>query len=374
MSKTGVGTLLAEATAYLSKFGWSVIPVRGKVSLVQWGPFQRERPTMEKLEAMFNDRRATGIAVVSGTVSGNLAIRDFDKPDSYERWAADHPDLASILPTSKTQRGYHVFSRMDDYHQTKTFDDGELRGDGSYVLLPPSMHPSGGLYEWLVEPVREIPLVQPSVFGVNHCLTYEVLETLSGVPSEFDEQLAGLIEQAIAETQPTETGQRHRKVFELCRVLRGFLPEDYNRSKLKEIVTEWHRRASPNIQTKSFDQTWLDFVSGWSRVKHAKGKQALFKEAVAKAAREPLPEVALKYTDVTTRRLVAVCAELSSVWDGDPFPLPCKKAGEALGMSGQAAWQHIQSMLFHKTLIAVGNHDRLKKLAKTYLYTGRFKD
>src|SRR5262249_31604916 len=146
------------------------------------------------------------------------------------------------------------------------FKDGELRA-GGYCLLPPSVHPRGPRYRWLIEPpVGEIPHVDLRAAGVldfngscnrehaehgdrggdggtgaelehrDHPVDIvapritEITETtvdsfcssrwlsvaLCGTP-ELSEQ----IRRAIANTLPTSSGQRNRQVFELARELKA---------------------------------------------------------------------------------------------------------------------------------------------------------
>jgi hypothetical protein len=93
-------------------------------------------------------------------VRGGLAVRDFDVAGAYSAWAAANPDDAARLPTVQTARGFHVYGRLEE----ETFDDlgdSELRADsGHYVLLPPSVHPSGHTYTW-VHPLPDAPTPLP---------------------------------------------------------------------------------------------------------------------------------------------------------------------------------------------------------------------
>lgn len=96
----------------------------------------------------------TGLAVICGKVSGYLVVRDFDTADSHRRWAERFPELAEILPTVQTARGFHVYftGNLDRIVTVRGGEvhEGELRG-GGYVLLPPSKHPSGLTYRWTVQ-------------------------------------------------------------------------------------------------------------------------------------------------------------------------------------------------------------------------------
>jgi biotin operon repressor len=87
-------------------------------------------------------------------VSGDLAVRDFDVTGAYERWRDENETLARELPTVKTARGFHVYARSPDLRFRK-LPDGEWRTEGHYVAAPPSLHPRGVRYTWVIEPPRD---------------------------------------------------------------------------------------------------------------------------------------------------------------------------------------------------------------------------
>lgn len=70
------------------------------------------------------------------------------------------------MPTSRTDRGFHVYFRAADL-RTVDLGDGELRGAGGYVVLPPSVHPSGTRYTWLVPLNGEVPTFDPRAAGLH---------------------------------------------------------------------------------------------------------------------------------------------------------------------------------------------------------------
>ncbi|WDF73936.1 bifunctional DNA primase/polymerase [Novosphingobium sp. KACC 22771] len=95
------------------------------------------------------------IGLPTGTVSG-VWVLDIDDPDAF---AAKAPPLP-ITRKAITGKGFHLYWRHEggevrnaQRHPKRgwPFPDlpgAEVRGDGGYVILPPSRHPSGRLYEW----------------------------------------------------------------------------------------------------------------------------------------------------------------------------------------------------------------------------------
>lgn len=94
------------------------------------------------------------IAVALGQASSGLMVLDIDQPEVTERlqkWGG----LENRTAVSRTARGEHVYfispseTRGFNLTDEEGLHLGEVRGDGQYVILPPSIHPTGIRYEWL---------------------------------------------------------------------------------------------------------------------------------------------------------------------------------------------------------------------------------
>ena len=153
-----MSTLLAAAMSY-TRAGLSVIPCdrRGKrPRLRHWKPYQTQMPSPLDLMRWFGPwSRADALAIVTGRVSGGLEVLDFDAPALFTPWAdtvqGNLPDLWPRLPVVRTQSGgMHVYLRCADAgegNRKLAVDPArpegkytliETRGEGGYVLAPPS--------------------------------------------------------------------------------------------------------------------------------------------------------------------------------------------------------------------------------------------
>lgn len=356
--------LLSAALEYRDR-GWSVIPMKmaEKKPAVRWKKYQQNAAHDNTVRRWFRED-ARGLAVVFGAVSGGLVSRDFDAMAGYERWAAENPTLASGLPTVATHRGRHVYCRAspDSVRAARSalgkapentgalhLDDGELRaGVGCYSVLPPSMHPTGGCYKWVVPlppgDLPEVDLLSSGFLTALPLLQRERRKTEEdrsnsggGVWSVCEQNEQGgppaPVELAITETLPTGPGQRHRQLFVFARALKGIDGlNDAPFDALKAFVQEWHCRALPVIRTKPFEESWIDFLNGWERVRFAKGEEPL-QAALAHAQRLPPPPEAKQFDQQKLRNLVALCRELQNSVGDAPFFLSCRTAGELVGVS-----------------------------------------
>ena len=97
-----------------------------------------------------------GIALVGGVVSHSLAYLDFDDLEGYRSWALDHKKQVNSTAVQKTAHGYHVFIRTPDTKNGNMYYKGQkmgqVKGEGGYVVCPPSWHPDGIQYRWLRKP------------------------------------------------------------------------------------------------------------------------------------------------------------------------------------------------------------------------------
>ncbi|MGC8542240.1 MAG: bifunctional DNA primase/polymerase, partial [Phycisphaerae bacterium] len=292
-------TALRDAAFDYCRAGLSVFPTAAKKPLCRWGEYQHRLPTESELAGM-PWARATGLGLALGAVSGGIACRDFDVADAYDRWAGENHWLAGHCPTSRTARGWHVFFRATAPLKTTPFDDGELRGQGAYVCLPPSKHESGIAYSWLAEPaslIDEAPEVDPNYFfprkspkailcnsePLNATMLHKTPNTMSYVtlPYVTGEPWAML---------PLRPGQRNRILFEIVRRLKA-LPANQGREpeSFEPELRAWHAAALPRIKTKDFECTFADFRRAWALCRKPAGASMAAALAIAETAEPLLP-------------------------------------------------------------------------------------
>lgn len=298
-----------------------------------------------------------------GRPSGGLAVRDFDDAEAYHTWAALHPEDAACLPTVRTGRGFHLYGRLAEEKYDGKFGDGELRADqGHYCLLPPSLHPSGIFYRWLVPlpPIRlALPLLPSSLTQhhtqVAHATQRHALQIGTGhVAEEWPGEVMAAVEAAISATLPTGYGQRTRKLFHFARYLRA-IPElaSLPCARLRVFVQAWWERALPHIKTKDFETTWIDFAISWRNVRYPAG-QGGRQAAAAAAAAPPLPAAAVAYARQEVRQLVALCRQLQLLRGDQPFFLGCRDAAEAIGCDDPGtAWRWLKMLVADGLLVEV---------------------
>ncbi|MDP6546308.1 MAG: bifunctional DNA primase/polymerase [Phycisphaerae bacterium] len=235
-AKGNMNPLLIAALEYADR-GWSIVPMKfengKKRGATRWKRYQKEPPDAKRLLSWLKDGRHPGIGVILGPVSGNLACRDFDEAEAYREWAKKFPKLAKTLPTVQTGKGYHVYFTAK-LNKTTMFRDGELRGARSLCTLPPSPHPNGQYYRWIVPlPDGPIPKIAPEKSGLlGEPVQQKKTEANGRQRKQSDAVRASRsklrakvgedeVENAIQATLPTEPGTRNRQVFQLARALKG---------------------------------------------------------------------------------------------------------------------------------------------------------
>jgi hypothetical protein len=191
-----------------------VIPFEFKTKrpAIPWAEYQNRRPGGDELYEWFSHGRRN-IGIVCGKVSGGLVVIDFDGEDTFQRFAQEHPEIVNNTWVAKTARGYHVYLRTKEPPRPAHYDKIDIKGEGSVVLAPPSVHPSGARYSW-VKRTKEI-------------LYVENLPALRAVSKENDKPTTD----TIPETIPA--GERNTTLTSIAGTLRGLgLDEDEIRELL----------------------------------------------------------------------------------------------------------------------------------------------
>lgn len=144
---------LALARLY-ARLGWSPIPVREreKMPAIAWAPYQHQQAEDGRLVEWF-ERDGFGIGLVQGAFAGTIVL-DFDGDEGMETRAALEAQYGALPATVEALTpggGCHVLLRHPGVYTPtrKHIRPGmDVRGDGGFIVVHPSVHPSGGRYEW----------------------------------------------------------------------------------------------------------------------------------------------------------------------------------------------------------------------------------
>lgn len=159
------------AEEYLQR-GYSIIPLVGKVPLpgFRWKEFQQRHPTLSELKEWFggDHRSRPNIGIVTGRMS-DLVVVDADSEEDLAWWLATHRSTPLVAVTGRG--GAHLYYRAQPSarvgNRAGVFGRAiDIRGEGGYVVAPPSIHPiTGRNYEWKSSAdysLDEVPLFDPA--------------------------------------------------------------------------------------------------------------------------------------------------------------------------------------------------------------------
>jgi hypothetical protein len=217
-----------------SKEGLSFFPIpfKSKQSDMKWEEYQHRLPTPQETKTWFNGH-PTNIAVVCGKVSGNLVVLDCD---SWERFC--ELDEVVIAKTgcsclidytlvSKTAHGAHVWLRTKVPIKSQKYPKLDIKGEGGYIIVPPSIHPEGEEYVFLNDqPIREIESLES--IGIN------IKQPSSNSPRNDPGWVTQLLN-GVGE------GQRNDSAIKLAGYFRNLLPVDIT----EKILLDWNSKNKP---------------------------------------------------------------------------------------------------------------------------------
>ena len=153
---TATGTLLDAALEY-ARMGWPVFPCHrtGHQPLVERG-FYAATCDEKAVRAWWTQWPGAAIGLRTGDVSGVFAV-DIDPRNGGDAYLAqlegEHGDLPASVESQTGGDGRHVLltwpGRPVPCSTGKIGPGIDIKGDGGYVILPPSDHASGQQYHWL---------------------------------------------------------------------------------------------------------------------------------------------------------------------------------------------------------------------------------
>lgn len=146
----------------LAKKGMAVFPCRACDKRPATANGLKDATTdLETIRAWWEQDARFNIAIATGAAS-NAFVIDIDGVDAeleLRKLEAEHGALPETVEAI-TKRGRHLYFKMPDVpvrNSASRIAPGiDVRGDGGYVLVPPSIHPSGRAYCWSVDSAGKI--------------------------------------------------------------------------------------------------------------------------------------------------------------------------------------------------------------------------
>jgi len=255
-NERGATQAIDWALAY-RRLGWSVIPINQATKKppkdFKWKQYQEEAADEATIRSWYARWPMAGVGIVTGRVS-NLWVVDVDSADGFDHLTA--LDLPAT-PTVKTSKGEHrYFAHPGALRNTAKKVGGlDTRGEGGFVVAPPTIHPTGVAYAWGSAPWDSAPPSPPAALVALFAEARRVVaggEDSGGEDNSYVELLAN----------GTPSGQRHH---DMARLVGHYLAHGIAPAEVKILLRPWVDRCQPPFPYHQLDTMVDDLAAAEAR-------------------------------------------------------------------------------------------------------------
>jgi hypothetical protein len=233
---------LEWATYYVRELGWSVFPlaIREKNPITQHGVDDASND-LSQIEKWWGKGQQYNIGL--SCEKSDLAIVDLDSPQAMQRWhlildALGYSNMQTAIV--KTAKGEHWYFRQPNTQKMTNTQKGkkhdgtveiekiERRGIGGYVVLPPSIHPTGVIYDWMEfhkpnDKIAELPLdllatIQPPI--IRSKVTIPPIPRADG---DAERHAQNIVKKLARDLSGTPSGAWHQEILAKGRFVGGLI-------------------------------------------------------------------------------------------------------------------------------------------------------
>ena len=186
--------ILIESALFYESVGLSVIPVhtivdgecscgskkcnaKGKHPRIRWKGQTDRRFTASELREFWERHPDSNVGIVTGSISG-ITVIDIDGEEGLKSMAEAGFPLDEMPVTASVNTGgggihlvYRYPERVDVKTKAGILPKVDIRSDGGFIVAPPSVHVSGGTYEWISG--RSLEDMDPTDFDFGLLVGYE---------------------------------------------------------------------------------------------------------------------------------------------------------------------------------------------------------
>jgi len=171
--------MIKSALEYLS-MGLSIIPLSPGAKIPPKGleviPYRSRLATKDEVEAWWGFNKFYNMAIITGK-RNNLFVVDLDKHDpaySEDIFLEYFPESLEVPTVSTPKGGLHLYfsypENLDITIGARTLPGIDFRGEGGYIVAPPSVNGNGKSYKWIV-PFNASLLVPPPAAYINKIIS-----------------------------------------------------------------------------------------------------------------------------------------------------------------------------------------------------------
>lgn len=287
-----------------------------------------------------------GCATGSGSGVFVLDVDGIIGNESLQSLQRQYGPIPSTL-TSKTPNGEHIWLRwpqdqrvrnsVSSKHLGKNLD---IRGEGGYVIVPPSVHPDGESY-WWSEPMRQISLAPPWLLNLISAPAGDRLSmnTHQGRKATFSRAW-----------RPIQAGQRNNALTRIAGELRG---KGWNEEGIRaELLCINSRDCQPPLQ----EEEVLRIITSVCR--YPRGGPDPLERAWIEVARENHVSRYSKFLSLSLR--------LQSAFPDQAIALPIERIADLLGCHHTAVSRYRRRAERQGFLLLVQKYVKTRKRAATY--------
>ncbi|HEY9658570.1 MAG TPA: bifunctional DNA primase/polymerase, partial [Allocoleopsis sp.] len=215
--------------------GFSLIPCKYKKPLLGgWEKYQLNPPTLREVNHWFEEwEQGHSIGLLLGAVSHNVIAIDLDGMAAARLFKAKFPHLLETrIVFSGSRTGFHLYYRVDTLPtnmKVTVADVGnfEIRGNGQYVIAPPSPHLAGFQYQLHKDlPIKPLANMNEISDWFNSLRQRDaddsaaaIVATAKAHPAKVDAPkrkeafLRKLLSEEVARVATSSTGNRNNSLF-----------------------------------------------------------------------------------------------------------------------------------------------------------------
>jgi hypothetical protein len=240
-----------------------------KPNLETWKEYQNKFPSEDEIKQWLKEDRYQNIGIICGSISNNLIVFDFDDETLFDDIKANPDKLMEsgqwVVKTGKPGR-YHVYVRSSENPGNVIKDmkvNLEKRGNGGYIVAPPSVHPNGNKYHFhgINDPSELKPLLTVNAESIwNNLLdkAYNVKSIKRKKPKKISKKgkkrLSGGTPECVKKIlMGVPKGQRNDTAFVLTQYYAHW--KNLDAEKTKELMQEWNKKNNPMLPNNELNAT-----------------------------------------------------------------------------------------------------------------------